>query len=76
MEPRLKQNKNYLAAKKFYKTFFIKIEHVGKYYWGEVVAANHSVRWVTWHFDVGWSRQCAAYLRYGNVTRQLTRPIL
>jgi len=24
MEPRLKQNKNYLAAKKFYKTFLLR----------------------------------------------------
>jgi len=44
--------KKFLKVLQFLQKIFREIEHVGKYSWGEVVAANHSICQVTWHFDV------------------------
>jgi len=48
------ENKNVLLLKSctILAKVFSDIEHVGKYSWGEVVAASHSVCRFTWHFDV------------------------
>jgi len=42
----------FLKVLQFLPKKFSEIEHLGKYSWGEVVAANRSVCQVTWHFNV------------------------
>jgi len=43
----------------FLRNVFSKIEHVRKYSWGKVVAANHIVCWLAWHFSAGQSHNNA-----------------